>query len=251
MDKRIEDFCSMLNDTGVFDELEIKVLKALLSLRNDRHIKCTASEISKGAGISVTNAYKYLYSLQSKGLVESNKDKNKVFWLSNTSNPFPRLQSFVAKEYLKKKEMFEKAQLVYESIVPSNGHVWLGEKIHEKYEQDFEQRATFLMDAAHEEILITAEKMPDDIVLLEAIKRAAARDVRIRMVVRQMDPARVEKLRGVGIDIRLGRVSEKMILVDDYHGIIRETQYGGTWFMNQNNHYKQQFEKMWEDAEQL
>ena len=66
MDKRIEDFCSMLNDTGVFDELEIKVLKALLSLRNDRHInKCTASEISKGAGISVTNAYKYLYSLQS------------------------------------------------------------------------------------------------------------------------------------------------------------------------------------------
>ncbi len=251
MDKRLDDFCSMLSNTGMFDELEIRVLKALLSLRGGKHIKCTASEISSAAGISVTNAYKYLYSLQSKGLVESNKDKNKVFWLSNTSNPFPRLQSFLAKEYLKKKELFAKVQQTYENFVPSNGHIWLGEKIHEKYENDFEQKAAFLMDAAHEEILITADKMPEDIILLEAIKRAATRDIKIRIVVKQIDPVRAEKLRNIGIDLRLGRIASKMFLVDGSSGIIQSSPNAGEWFMNQNNQYKQQFEKYWNEGEKL
>lgn len=251
MDKRLDEFCGMLSNTGMFDELEVKVLKALLVIRNSKKVKSTASEISKTANISVTNAYKYLYSLQAKGLVESNKDKNKVFWLSNTSNPFPRLQSFLAKEYLRKKEMFEKAKGIYENFVPSNGHVWLGEKIHEKYENDFEQKAAFLMDAAHEEILITADKMPEDIVLLEAIKRAAARDIKIRIVVKQIDPVRAEKLRSIGIDLRLGRIASKMFLVDGSNGIIQSSANAGEWFMNQNNSYKQQFEKYWGEAESL
>ncbi len=247
----VDELCSMLNSTGMFNELEIKVMRALLILRNSKKVKCTASEIARMSLMSVTNTYKYLYSLQSKGLVESSKEKNKLFWLSNTSNPFPRLQSFLAKDYLKKKEIFTKVQQAYESFVPTDGHVWLGEKIYEKYEKDFEQRATFLMDAAREDVLISADKMPVSIVILESIKRAAARDVRVRIVVRQVDPVMAEKLRGFGIDIRLGRIGERMILVDDYHGIVREREESGIWFMNQRNHYKQQFEKLWEAAEQI
>jgi len=251
MDNRLEDFCSMLRNTGMFDELEVKILSALMSMRKEKKNKCTASEISKVALMSVTNTYKYLYSLQEKGIIESNKDKNKVFWLSNTSNPFPRLQSFLAREYLKKKDLFSKAQQVYENFVPINGHVWLGEKLYEKYESDFESRAAFLMDAAHEEIIIVAERVPNDIVILEAIKRAAVRDVKIKVLVRQMEPAALEKLKQIGIEARLGRVSEKAILSDGEHGIVQNSGKGGFWFTNYSNEYRQKLEKLWNEAEKL
>ncbi|MCH6575206.1 MAG: Rrf2 family transcriptional regulator [Bacteroidetes bacterium] len=84
----MDDFCKMLKDSGRFDDLEIKIIRGLFKLKAKKNDQVTASVIAKQAKISVTNAYKYLYALESKGIVESNKEKNKVFWLSKSSNPF-------------------------------------------------------------------------------------------------------------------------------------------------------------------
>ncbi|MEM5781809.1 MAG: helix-turn-helix domain-containing protein, partial [Candidatus Aenigmatarchaeota archaeon] len=102
----INEFCSLLKESKQFDDLEIRIIRAMLMLTNRDVIKADANLIAKEAGISVTNAYKYLYSLQRKGLIESGQDKNKVFWLARSANPFPRIMSYVSKDYLRLKELF-------------------------------------------------------------------------------------------------------------------------------------------------
>lgn len=55
------EFCEMLKQTKEFDELEIKIVKAMINLQNREQPKVTAAMIADGTDISVTNAYKYLY----------------------------------------------------------------------------------------------------------------------------------------------------------------------------------------------
>src|SRR3989344_5107332 len=111
-----EELLSMLSSTGMFHDMESKVLRGLLSLRSKGKMKVSAAEIASAASISVTNTYKYLYSLEMKGVVETNKEKNKLFWISSSSNPFPRLFSFVGQDYLKKKEAFKKLENIYDRL---------------------------------------------------------------------------------------------------------------------------------------
>ena len=63
----INEFCSLLKDSKQFDDLEVRILRAMLILTNRDVIKIDAAKIAQEAGMSVTNAYKYLYSLQKKG----------------------------------------------------------------------------------------------------------------------------------------------------------------------------------------
>jgi len=147
----------MLKDSKQFDDLEIRIVRALLKLTNRDMLKASANIIAKEANMSVTNAYKYLYSLERKGLVESGQDKNKVFWLARSTNPFPRIMGYVAKDYLRLKELFSKLEKTYNEFLDLRGKiVWQGEKAYEQYEGDFIRKAALLFDIANDEILISS-----------------------------------------------------------------------------------------------
>ena len=80
-----EEFCNLLKQTKEFDDVEVKMIRAMLNLENRDMAKFTAATIAKELNMSVTNAYKYLYSLQQKGIIESMAGKNKVFWFTGLS----------------------------------------------------------------------------------------------------------------------------------------------------------------------
>jgi len=248
----IDELCSTLKETKQFDQLELRILQAMLKLKQKRQLKLTAAAIAKEAGISVTNAYKYLYSLQLKGLVESNKEKNRIFWLSRSSNPFPRLLSFAAREFAKQKALFLKAEKNWAKLVPIDNSVWAGQKVYEHYDSEFSMRAAFLFDAAHSYILITSPKFYSDVVLLEALYRAANRKVDIRFIAEEIDSKIIDKIRRSGIQIRLGRAWPYIILVDGIHGMTSESEEKGLWFLNHpDQKIKQHFEQLWARAQEL
>jgi len=245
----INDFCSLLKDSKQFDDLEVRIIRAMLMLTNRDIIKIDANLIAKEAGISVTNAYKYLYSLQKKGLVESGQDKNKVFWLSRSVNPFPRMMSYVSKDYIRLKDLFGKLENQYNEFLEFRGKaIWQGEKAYEQYEGDFINKASLLFDLANEEILITTDKFYDDIVLLEAIKRAIQRGVKIRIIATELHPTMLSNLRKIGIEMKLGRAAPYMIVVDGKHGMTVDESEKGIWFLNCKTDYKNKFEEFWEHS---
>jgi len=245
----INEFCSLLKDSKQFDDLEIRIIRAMLMLINRDRIKVNANEIAKQAGISVTNAYKYLYSLEKKGLVESGQDKNKIFWLTRSSNPFPRIMSFVSKDYLRLKDLFGTLKIKYDEFIEFRGpSVWLGEKAYEQYEGDFLRRAALLLDLASDEILITADKFYDDIVLLESIKRAVERGIKIRIIAAELEPKLLQNLRKINIEMRLGRAMPYLILVDEKHGMTVDEKENGIWFLNCKTDYRKTFEDFWDKA---
>ena len=247
-----EEFCSMLKQTGYFDDLELRMLRALVVLRQKKQTRVTAAAVAKEAGMPVTNAYKYLYSLQMKGMVESNKDKNRVFWLSQSSNPFPRLLGAAAQEFSGKKELLMKAAAEWAKFVPLNSQVWAGEKVYDHYDNNFVDRAAFLFDVARAEVLITSPRFFKEIVLLDALGRAMARGVRIRFLAEEVDSKTTNKIRETGIELRFGTAWPYTILVDDVHGMSMESGGKGMWFLNQANHkIKQNFEQLWERAQEL
>lgn len=248
MQSDINVFCELLTSSKQFDKLEIQILRAMLTLKQRRLLKNTASDIASVANLSVTNAYKYLYSLQQKGIVESNKAQNKIFWLSQTSNPFPRILSYVGKEYLKKKELFEKLKESYEKFVQT-GIVWGGEQLQENYEGNFIDRAIFLFDAAKEEILVTTQSFYDDFLFLDALKRAVERGIKIKIVSEEIHPEITQKLRKIGIEIRLGLAWPYLVLIDNSHGITVDKDGKGFWFLNYKTNYKPKFEELWQKAE--
>ncbi len=250
MPSDINSFCEMLSKTGQFDKLEVSIIRAMLLLKQRGFLKNTANLIAKDAGMSVTNAYKYLYSLQEKGVVESSKEKNKVFWLSQSSNPFPRVFSYVGKDYLEKRRIFSEIQKAYESFV-NIGSVWGGEKIAERYEGDFDGKAAFVMDIAKDEILISSSKIYEDFLFLDALKRAAERKVKIRMISEEIDPKLVGTLKNMGVEIKLGLPQIYAIVVDSQHGITRESENGGTWFFNYKSDYKNKFEDLWKSSQSV
>ena len=245
----INEFCSMLKDSKQLDDLEIRIIRALLKLTNRDVLKASANVIAREASISVTNAYKYLYSLERKGLVESGQDKNKVFWLARSTNPFPRIMSYVAKDYLRLKELFSKLEKTYNEFLDLRGKtVWQGEKAYEQYEGDFVRRAALLFDVANDEILITTDKFYDDIALLEAIKRAVERGVKIRIIAAELFPPMKDKLKKINIEMRLGRALPYLIVADEKHGMTVDETEKGIWFLNCKTDYKDRFEEFWEKA---
>jgi len=247
-----EEFCSNLKDVGYFDELEIKILRAMLSLRQKKQARVTAAAVAKEAGMPVTNAYKYLYSLQLKGITESNKEKNRTFWLSQSANPFPRLLGAAAQEFAVKRELLSKAGVAWARLVPPNHSVWAGEKIYEKYEDQFLNRAAFLLDIARSEIMITSSRFFNEVVLLDALSRASGRGVKIRYLAEEVDSKVTGKIKDAGIQLRFGRAWPYTILVDDVHGMTLESDGKGTWFLNQADHkIKQHFEQVWDRAQEL
>lgn len=218
-------------------------------LTNRDVIKADANLIAKESGISVTNAYKYLYSLQKKGLVESGQDKNKVFWMARSLNPFPRMMSYVSKDYLRLKDLFAKLETQYSEFLELRGKaIWQGEKAYEQYEGDFVNKASLLFDLANEEILITTDKFYDDIVLLEAIKRAIQRGVKIRIIATELHPTMLTNLRKIGIEMKLGRAAPYMVVVDGQHGMTVDETEKGIWFVNCKTEYKNKFEEFWEHS---
>lgn len=247
-----EEFCSALKNTGYFDELERRILCAMLSLRQKKQARVTAAAVAKEAGLPVTNAYKYLYALQLKGVVESNKDKNRVFWLSQSANPFPRLIGLAAQEFAAKRDMLSAAGVAWAKMVPPNHLVWAGEKVYEKYEDRFMERAAFLFDVARSEILITSPRFFTEVTLLDALGRAARRGVKIRFLAEEVDSKTTARIRETGIELRFGRSWPYTILVDGVHGMTMESDGKGTLFLNQADHkIKQHFEQSWERAQEL
>jgi sugar-specific transcriptional regulator TrmB len=245
----INEFCSFLKDSKQFDDIEIRIIRAMLMLANREQIKVDANLIAKEANLSVTNAYKYLYSLQKKGLVESGEDKNKVFWLARSTNPFQRIMSYVSRDYIRLKELFSKLETQYDEFLDLRGKtIWLGEKAYEQYEGDFVNKAALLFDIANEEILITTDKFYDDIVLLESIKRAIQRGVRIRIIATELHPTTLANLRKIGIEMKLGRASPYMVVVDGKHGMTIDESEKGIWFLNCKTDYKDKFEEFWEHS---
>jgi len=238
-------FSSLLKESKQFDDLEIRILRAMIFLENRNYVNINASMIAKEAEISVTNAYKYLYSLEKKGLVESSEGKNKVFWLARSSNPFPRLFSQISKYYLQTKDLFSKMEKMYEEFVTKD--IWKGEKVYEQYEGDFVTKAAFLFDLAKDEILISAKKFYNDIVLLEAIKRAVERDVRIRIISEEINPDVYERLKKINIEMRLGKFWPNVIIIDGRHGMTLEDteKEKGMWFLNMKTDFKNKFEQFW------
>jgi len=246
----IDDFCDVLKQSGYFDELEIKVLQAMLVLRRERQVKCNANTIASSANVSVTNAYKYLYSLQQKGLVESSKDKNKIFWLSASSDPFPRFMSHVIREYMNKKDLFDRLSSMYEKIVPL-GEVWGGEKVRENYEKDFLGKASFIVDVSRADVLMVLKQFNNDFIFVDSLRRAAERGVKIRVIAEEVDSNLSDKLRKIGIDMKLGKAWPYVIVSDGRHGITHEFGDGGRWFLNIPTDYKEKFEGFWKTAEKV
>ncbi|MFQ6009621.1 MAG: helix-turn-helix domain-containing protein [Candidatus Aenigmatarchaeota archaeon] len=246
----VDDFCALLRKTRYFDELEIKVLQAMLVLRKNRQLKCNANTIAATANLSVTNTYKYLYSLQKKGLVESSKEKNKIFWLSASTNPFPRILSHIGREYLIKKDVYEKLAMNYSRLVPQ-GEIWGGERIRENYEKDFLEKATFIVDIAKEEVLMTMKRFNNDYVFVDAIKRAIEKGVKIRIIAEEVDSGLSERLRKIGVEMRLGKAWPYVIVSDSRHGITQEFDSGGRWFLNILTDYRERFDDTWEKAQKV
>lgn len=243
----INELCSLLTDSKQFDDLEVRIIRSMLMLANRDRIKVNANEIAKEAGISVTNAYKYLYSLEKKGLVESGQDKNKIFWLTRSANPFPRMMSFVTKDYFRLKDLFEVLREKYDDFIDIRGPtIWHGEKAYEQYEGDFLRRAALLFDIAQDEIVITTDKFYDDLVLLEAVKRAVERGIKIRIIAAELEPRLLQNLRKINIEMRLGRAMPYLVLVDEKHGLTIDEKERGIWFLNCKTDYKKTFEDFWE-----
>ncbi len=246
--RKEDELCSLLRQTRQFDELEIRILNSMLMLRQKKQVKLTAAAIAKESGITVTNAYKYLYSLQVKGIVESSKEKNKLFWLTS-SNPFPRLFSFAMKDFQKMKDLFANSKQIYEKLVPANNQPWLGEKVYEKYENNFAHRASYLFDLAHDEIIVSAPKFFEDVVLIDALSRAISRGVKVRFLAEEIDAKVTKQLREVGLEVRFGRSWPYAILVDELHGMTSDAENKGLWFLNTQNQFRQHFEQLWGKAQ--
>ena len=88
-------------------------------------------------------------------------------------------------------------------------------------------------------------------ILLEAVKRAVERGVKIKIIAEELHPERVEKLGKIAIEMRLGKAWPYVIVVDGKHGMSLDGADRGIFFLNHNSDYKNRFEDMWDKAEKL
>lgn len=246
-----KDFFSLLDESGYFDSLEMDILDALVVLWKDGKKEVTANIIAKEAEMSVTNAYKYLYSLKEKGLIEFRTDKkNKIFWLAESTNPFPRLFSAIGKDFLQRKRLFERMENIYRNYT-SRGSVWKGAQIKEVFDSGLDEKVAYIFDIAQKEILITTKQFMDDFVVLDGLKRAVSRGIKIRIITEIADQALVGKMKGAGIPLKMGFGHEQAIIVDSRHGLKLNLDGTGELFLNYNTDYKAKFEELWEKSDSL
>jgi sugar-specific transcriptional regulator TrmB len=243
-----KDLFTLLEESEYFDPLEIDILDAMVVLKHDGKKEITASEVSKEAEMSVTNAYKYLYSLKEKGLVEFRADKkNKIFWLAESSNPFPRLFSIIGAEFLRKKKLFQRLENVYNTHVTDK--VWKGQQLKETFEEGFAERIAYMFDIAKTEILITTKQFYSDYIVLDALKRAIGRGVKIKIITEIADQELSKKMQAVGVPLKIGFGHGQTIVVDSVHGLTLNLNGTCEMFLNYNTDYKAKFEDLWEKSD--
>jgi len=246
-----KDFFTLLEESGYFDALEIDILDAMIILRKDGKKEVTANNIAKEAEMSVTNAYKYLYSLKEKGLVEFKSDKkNKLFWLAESSNPFPRLFSIIGSEFLKKRKLFERMENIYKTYI-SPTSVWKDQQVKENFDEGLAERVAYLFDLAQKEILITTKQFYKDYIILDALKRALSRGVNVKIITEIADQELVKKMREAGVGLKIGFGHGQTIVVDSRHGLNINLNGIGEMFLNYNTEYKSKFEDSWERSDSL
>jgi len=255
---KITDFCELLEKTNYFDSSEIRIIKSFLKLKQNMNvIQCTAVDISRRASMSITNVYKYLYNLEKKGIIESTKAAkgekitgNKEFWLTDSTNPFPRILSQIGNDYLIKKDIFSQLERDFENIRPGGG-VWQGNKVYENYEENYVNRAAMLFDMAKDEIMITTEKFFDNYIILDSLKRAVARRVVVKIIAEEINPTVSKKLMEIGVEMKLGYGWPYIMLIDGCHGITVDRKDKGVWFLNYTAEYKDKFMEFWEKSEKI
>ncbi len=249
-----EKLIEMLKRSGFFDKVEINVLSALFQLEKEGKAKSTASEIARRAGITVTNAYKYLYNLSKLGMVEFEEDRQKLFWLSR-ANPFDRIIAIITKEYLEKKAALVAAGEVYGKIISTK-------KIHEKprirkFENDFEILCAFIADHANKELCVISNFVPEDFVILDAWKRCEKRNVEMKWLASELNEERVEFLKRLGFEVRFTEeiIYHFIMVADERNGIVienlSEDKISGFYFLNQVNDFKENFKKWWDEAGEI
>ncbi len=245
-----EKIAEMLRRSKFFDKVEINVISAMLELESRGKIKNTASDIAKRAGLSVTNAYKYLYNLAKLGIVEFEQDKQKLFWLSRV-NPFPRIIALITSEYLEKKAALAAAEKLYEKVV-------VPRKISEKprirkFTGDFELFCAYIADTAKKELCVISDFVPEHFVVLDSWKRCEERNVEMRWLACELGEEKARFLERIGFEVRYTHeIIYPFIMVSDgKNGVVAEkieNGISGFLFLNCENDFKEHFEKWWEDA---
>ncbi len=248
-------FERFLKDSGVFDKVEIKVIMAMIDLEKEGKVKNTASEIAKKSGMSVTNAYKYLYNLAKFGIVEFEEDKQKVFWLSRV-NPFPRIISIITNEYLNRKASLKAAEELYNEVVVPVKVNKLPEVRKFSGFEDFERYIAYMSDLAKKEINIVSDYVPkDSFIILDSWKRAKERDIRLRWVCSEMSEENIDFLKRIGFEVRFyDEISQPFILIsDEKNGVILEDieSVEGVVFFNIEKDLKEKFELLWDKSGEI
>jgi len=249
-----EKLIEMIKRSRFFDRVEINVISSMLELEKNGKIKSTASEIAKKAGITVTNAYKYLYNLSNLGIVEYEEDKQKLFWLSRV-NPFERIIAIITKEFLDKKAALAAAGEIYKRIISPK-------KIHtkprvKKFENNFEILCAFIADYANKELCVISNWVPKDFIILDAWKRCEKRNVEMKWLASDLEEEKVNLLKSLGFEVRFTEeVIYPFIMVsDERNGIVieqlSEENIKGFYFLNCINDFKEHFTKWWEDAGEI
>ncbi|MEM5771896.1 MAG: hypothetical protein QXO19_00325 [Candidatus Aenigmatarchaeota archaeon] len=252
---KIEELINYLEKIGFFNKLEIKILSIMLEkFYKEKKKIFDANEIAKLCGMSVTNTYKYLYSLQEKGIIESSKGNigsNKKFWITQSCNPIPRILSKITAEYIEKKKNCAVCEKLWNWFVPQE-KIWNDQKVYEKYENGFIDKAALIIDIAKKDIIITFDKFFDNINILDALGRAVNRNVHIRAILEQIHPDQSESLRKIGIELRLGKVWPYVIISDKMHGITYDpVTKSGVYFFNYPVNFYEKFEEFWKNSQEI
>lgn len=249
-----EKLIEMIKRSRFFDKVEINILYALLSLEKRGKVKCTASEIAKNAGITVTNAYKYLYNLSKLGIVEYEEDKQKLFWLSRI-NPFERIIAIITKDFLEKKAALVTAGEIYNKLVSAK-------KINEKarirrFEENFEVFCAYIADHSEKELCVISDFVPDDFVILDSWKRCEKRNVEMKWIANEIEEEKIDFLKRIGFEVRIiDEIIYPFIMVsDEKYGIVveslTENEIKGFIFLNYPNDFKENFDKWWDEAGEI
>lgn len=244
----------MIKRSRFFDKVEINVIYSMLELEKKGKIKSTASEIAKNAGITVTNAYKYLYNLSNLGIVEYEENKQKLFWLSRI-NPFDRIIAIITKDFLEKKASLVTAGEIYKKIV-SNKKIQEKARV-KKFESNFEILCAFIADHANKELCVISNWIPEDFIILDSWKRCEKRNVEMKWLASELEEEKVNFLKSLGFEVRFTEeVIYPFIMVsDERNGIVierlSEKNIKGFYFLNCINDFKEHFTKWWENAGEI
>lgn len=249
-----EKLVEMIKRSKFFDKVEINVISSMLELEKKGKVKSTASEIAKNAGITVTNAYKYLYNLSDLGIVEYEEDKQKLFWLSRI-NPFERIIAIITKDFLDKKAALATASEIYHKLI-SNKKIQEKPRI-KKFDRNFEVFCAFIADHANKELCIISNWVPEDFIILDSWKRCEKRNVEMKWLASELHEEKVELLTRLGFEVRFTEeVIYPFIMVsDERNGIvvenISEKGVKGFYFLNHLNDFKENFNKWWDEAGEI